>query len=184
MNVNEISPKANARLNRIRIISRTLKVLLVLYLIGVSWWDLPWEGFLKWLPHGTFASFSDNPWLTLAEFGLIIGLVLALAITCWQLLSLYQTGGIFAGRNVQLLGRIGRLALAFGLVMALVPAINLAWREWWETYSYHTVFWKFFLLVLLELIKMPWIIGGVMVIMISRIMDEGRKIQEEQELTV
>jgi hypothetical protein len=113
----------------------------------------------------------------------MIGLVLALAITCWQLLSLYQTGSIFAGRNVQLLGRIGRLALAFGLVMALVPAINLELGEWWETCSY-AVFWKFFLLVLLELIKMPWIIGGVMVIMISRIMDEGRKIQEEQELTV
>jgi hypothetical protein len=184
MNANEISQRANSRLTRIRIISRSLKVLLVLYLIGVVWWDLPWEGFLKWLPHGTFASFSDTPLLSLVEFGLMVGLVVALTITCWQLLSLYQTGSIFAARNVQLLGRIGRLALAFGLVMALVPAINLAWSEWWETFSYCTEFWRFCLLVLLELIKMPWIIGGVMVIMISRIMDEGRKIQEEQELTV
>jgi hypothetical protein len=30
----------------------------------------------------------------------------------------------------------------------------------------------------------PWIIGGLFVVVISRIMDEGRKIQEEQELTV
>jgi hypothetical protein len=183
MNATGALPKASSRLNRIRIISRTLKVLLVLYLLGAAWFDLPWEAFLRWLPHGTFASFSDSPWLAIAEFALMIGLVLALAITCWQLLGLYQTGILFGDRNVQLLGRIGCLALAFGLVMALVPAINLEWREWWETCTY-AVFWKFFLVVLLGLIKSPWIIGGVMVIMITRIMDEGRKIQEEQELTV
>jgi len=34
------------------------------------------------------------------------------------------------------------------------------------------------------LVHSPWVMGGIFMIVVSHIMDEGRKIQEEQELTI
>jgi hypothetical protein len=183
MKTNEVSAKTNSRLDRIQTISRTLKVLFLFYLIGVAWFELPWEAIVNWWPQASYSRISDTPLLTLVELCVSAGLAVMLAITFWQLLNLYETGKVFSPRSVQLLGRFGCLAFGFGLARALVTAINWGWREWWETCSY-AVFWKFFLFVILELLSSPWIIAGVLVFMISRIMDEGRKIQEEQELTV
>jgi len=184
MNTNLITSEANhVRLKRIKTGSRTLKILFLLYLIGAAWCELPWYAFIKWLPQGSYSKISDTPLLTLSEIGLSACLLLALAITFWQLISLYGAGTIFSSRNVQLLGRFGYLAFGFGLVRAWMPGINWAWREWWETCSY-SIFSEFFLYMFLGLVSSPWIIGGIFIFMISRIMDEGRKIQEEQELTV
>jgi hypothetical protein len=183
MNATDPISKASLRLNRIKIISRTLKVLFLFYLLGVVWCELPWAVVVNWWPQASYSKISDTPLLSLFELGVFAGLALMLIITFWQLLSLYETGTVFSPRTVQLLGRFGCLAFVFGLARAFVPAINWGWREWWATCSY-AVFWKFFLFVVLGLISSPWIIGGVLIFMISRIMDEGQKLQEEQELTV
>jgi hypothetical protein len=184
MNANEISPKANARLKRIKIASRILKVLFLLYFACAGYF-LPFVHKMPdgvWLvPGGAYATIQDIPLISKLVIGLGAGLILAATITCYQLLSLYEKGIIFSARNVQLLGRVGCLALGYGLLKAWGPALFSAWHQWINSTSLlsNSFLWGFY-----GLLSSPWIIGGLFLIVVSRIMDEGRKIQEEQELTV
>ena len=112
---------------------------------------------------------------------LAAGVFLAAGITCYQLLNLYEKGIIFSARNVQLLGRIGCLAFGYGLLKVWGPALISTWDAWIGAHDWppHPLLW-----VIPALLGSPWIIGGLFVVMVSYIMGEGRKIQEEQELTV
>jgi hypothetical protein len=187
MNANEISPMAGTRLNRIKRTSRALKTLFLLYplLYFLVGWNLP---FMHRMPDGlrivsgTYATFSDAPILAKLIVVLGIGILLASIITCYQLLSIYEKGIIFSARNVQLLGRIGCLAVGYGLLSVCGPALMSEWNHWIGESSISPL--NFHLLAIMELLGSPWIIGGLFIVVISHIMDEGRKIQEEQELTV
>jgi Protein of unknown function (DUF2975) len=188
MNANEISPKANARLNRIRIVSRVLKALLLLYFI------IPFSYFAYFRPFlhktqdgswttvwGTYATFSDIPLITKLIIGLAVGLVLAAVVACYQLLCLYEKGIIFSARNVRLLGRIGYLALSYKSLGIVGNLLMSAWNGWIGSFPFHPI------LIWGDVYRFaisPLVIGGIFLIVVSRIMDEGRKIQEEQELTV
>jgi hypothetical protein len=184
MNANEICPKASTRLNRIKKISRVLKVLFLLYFVCAGYffpfvYRVP-EGFW-FVVCGTYATFSDSPMGAKLIVVLAVGVFFAAVITGYQLLNLYEKGIIFSARNVQLLGRIGYLALGYGLLTAWGPALISAWYAWINSSVslLNPVLWG-----MTAFLSSPWIIGGLFVVVISRIMDEGRKIQEEQELTV
>jgi hypothetical protein len=185
MNANENSPTANARLNRIKIISRVLKVLLLPFLLCLvgSGYLLPFahrmpDGY--WIVWGTYATFSDAPMVAKMIAVLAAGVFLAAGITCYQLLNLYEKGIIFSARNVQQLGRIGGLAFGYGLLKVWGPVLISTWYAWMHASSpLNSVLWS-----ILGFFSSPWIIGGLFVMVICYIMDEGRKIQEEQELTV
>ena len=183
MNANDNSPKASTRLNRVKKISRVLKVLLLLYFVCAGFffplvhrmpdgWSVVW---------GTYATFSDAPLFAKLIAVLAVGVFFAAVITGYQLLNLYEKGTVFAARNVQLLGRIGCFALGYGLLTAWGPALISAWYVWINSSVslLNPVLWG-----MTAFLSSPWIIGGLFVVVISRIMDEGRKIQEEQELTV
>jgi hypothetical protein len=98
------------------------------------------------------------------------GLNLLAAATFYRLLNLYEKGIIFSAANVRLLGRIGHLGFSYGLLNVCGPVII----------SGKLIIPDF----LVAAASSPWVIGGLFVVVISHIMDEGRKIQEEQELTV
>jgi len=188
MNANEISPKSSARLNRIKIVSRVLKILFLLSFVCLGYLGhfLPFvhrtpDGFW-WVVWGTYANFSAVPLDVKLIVVLGIGVLLALIITCYQLLSLYEKGIVFSARNVLLLGRIGRLAVGFGLLSAGGPALMSAWNHWIGAETFSSV--NSLLLGTYGFLTSPWIMGGLFLVVISFIMDEGRKIQEEQELTV
>ena len=186
MNANEMCPKTSARLNRIKKISRVLKVLFLLCLICLVWrgYFLPFvhrmpDGFqVVW---GTYATFSNVPLFAKLIVVLAAGVFLAAGTTCYQLLNLYEKGVIFSARNVQLLGRIGYLAFSYGLLEAWGPVLISTWSAWIGEFSpsLYSAAWG-----ILVSLSSPWIIGGLFLVVISYIMDEGRKIQEEQELTV
>jgi len=186
MNTTEIFPKANNRLNRVKILSRVFKVLLLpfLYCLVGSEYLRPFahrtpDGNL-WLVYGTYANFSDAPLVAKMIAALAAGVFLTAGITCYQLLNLYGKGIIFSARNVQLFGRIGYLAFGYGLLNVWGPVPLMTWYAWMQSHSpLNSVLWR-----IPESFGSPWIIGGLFVVVISRIMDEGRKIQEEQELTV
>jgi|SRR5665213_60253 len=188
MNANVISPKANARLNRIQKVSRALKTLFLLYplIYFIVGWNLPFIHKMPdgvWLvPGGAYATISDIPLMSKLVIGLGTGLILAAIITCYQLLNLYEKGVIFSARNVQLLGRIGCLAVYYGLLSACAPVLMSAWNHWIGVSPISPL--NFHSLAIMEFFGSPWIIGGLFIVVISHIMDEGRKIQEEQELTV
>ena len=184
MHANENFPKANTRLNRIKIISRGLKVLFLLYFVCAGYF-LPLvhktpDGFW-FVVYGTYATFSNAPTGAKLIVVLAVGVFFAAVITGYQLLNLYEKGIIFSARNVQLLGRIGYLALGYGLLTAWGPALISTWYAWINSSVslLNPVWWG-----MTAFLSSPWIVGVLFVVVISRIMDEGRKIQEEQELTV
>jgi hypothetical protein len=191
MKANKICTKAGTRLNRIKKISRVLKVLFLLSLLCLVWrgYFLP---FVQRMPDGwsmvwgTYATFSDVPLFAKLIVVLAVGVLLVAIITCYQLLNLYEKGVIFSARNVQLLGRIGYLAFGYGLLTAWGPVLISAWHAWVgeSGSSLNTVLWSIPWTTIPVFLSSPWILGGLFIVVISRIMDEGRKIQEEQELTV
>jgi MFS family permease len=185
MIANDTSPKVNVRLNRIKIISWALKILLLLFFLFFGFGRVPFarktpDGFWE-VVFGTYTTFSDAPLVAKLIVGLGISMVLAAIVTGYQLLNLYQKGIIFSAKNVQLLGRIGFLAFGYGLLGAVGPSLIATWDNWVNESGLmaHSILWG-----IIASLSSPWIIGGLFLVVISRIMDEGRKIQEEQELTV
>ena len=170
-------------MNRIKIVSRVLKILFPLYVVfrGTLPLGKTPDGFWVY-NYGTYATLANVPLFVKLMVGLSIGLFLMAIITCYQLLNLCEKGIVFSARNVQLLGRIGCLTLGYGLLGVWGRVLFSAWRRWigespgspWDLIP-----WGF-----CEFLISPCVIGGLFVAVISWIMDEGRKIQEEQELTV
>ena len=189
MNTNKICTKAGTRLNRIKKISWVLKVLFLLDLIFFCMGYFcpfvhrvrPPERFW-FVVCGTYTTFSDAPMVAKLIVVLVAGIFLATVVTCYQLLNLYGKGIIFSARNVQLLGRIGCLAIGYGLLKVWVQALISAWYAWINNSSVSLL--NPVLGGMTLSLSSPWIMGGLFVVVISHIMDEGRKIQEEQELTV
>ncbi len=188
MNTNEMSQKSNVRLNRIKTVSQVLKVLLVLFLLCLGYCG-HFPPFVQRMPDGVWrvvgqsiAKFSEVPLAAILIVGLGIVVLLASFITCYQLLNLYEKGIIFSGRNVRLLGRIGFLAVGYGLLDPFGCAFFSLWHHWVGELSAPPL--NVLVFGICGILSSPWIIGGLFVVVISYIMDEGRKIQEEQELTV
>jgi Protein of unknown function (DUF2975) len=180
MNANEISPKASARLNRIKIVSRIFRTLIGIYavmLLVISLWALM-DSVLVWLGCNVvpgqsmtaMLTFSPNQTYALPYHMSLPPLFLGTlhfsligfgAIMLNRLFKLYERSCFFAADNVRCIKVLGLVVISDGLVQTmlelLAPNASLD-------------FSKLF-------------IGGL-IMLIAWIMDEGRKIQEEQELTV
>jgi hypothetical protein len=176
MNTNEISPKTNFRLNRIKIVSRIVRVLIgilvavmasgfVICLLASAKWQF-WghdvgSVTISFSPHQTYAVPFDIPWsvvlfgtirLCLFGFGLIL---------LNRLLSLYERGIFFAAGNVRCIKFLGLVIAGCWLVEAILELMAHQNKT-----------------------DGTGLICGFLLVFIAWIMDEGRKIQEEQELTV
>jgi Protein of unknown function (DUF2975) len=190
MNTNLIaSTTSNVRLKRIKNSSRSLKVMLLLYL-GCLVASQPYffqfihktrDGWTMFA--GTYATFAEIPWCEKSLAFLSVGIFIGAILTGYQLLGLYEQGIIFSARNVRLLRRIGLLAISYGVLAGFGRTLVFAWYHYIGSspsgYFLTGVACDFF-----ALLSSPWIIGGFFVVVISYIMGEGRKLQEEQELTV
>jgi hypothetical protein len=183
MNANTTTQKNNPRLRHIRTISRILKVLIPLYFIfGGFRFILPLfhkmpDGY--YVACGTYATISQAPLPAKLLVVACAGLLLLAVITCYQLLSLYEKGVVFSAKNVQLLGRSGYIALGYGLLTVWGPTILIEWESYLRGWPTHLLFLR-----LCSIFSSPWILGGLFVAVVAHIMDQGRQIQEEQELTV
>jgi hypothetical protein len=172
MSANEIPPKTkNARLNRIRNASFLFRILvyislamqiylLLAYLFG---WPPPFHDKLRIVisPSHIYTSPTEMPPEILALWLVRAGLAICCLAVLSCLFQLYEQGIFFAAKNVNYI----RL---FGYVLIL---------EWVVDYlSMGAVHDR-------NISLMP-IFAGLLIIFVAWIMDEGRKIQEEQELTV
>jgi hypothetical protein len=180
MNVTEITPKASSRLNRIKIVSRIFRTLIGIYavlLLAVSLWALmdsvlvllgchvvPGQSMtarLTFSPNQTYSLPYHMSLPSLFLGTLHLSLIGFGAILLNRLFKLYERGCFFAADNVRCIKILGLVVIGDGLVQMilelLAPNASLD-------------FSKLF-------------IGGL-ILLIAWIMDEGRKIQEEQELTV
>ena len=165
------SQKCQARLKRIRNASFLFRLFIgISALFAVYWllaflfgWPLFFLAHVKMtVAHGhVYGSPAEMPPALLAWSLVKVGLDLAGAAVLYALFSLYGRGILFSARNV--------LYLRFqGYYLILVYIIDYQIKG---------------ILRDVDLSLGP-VLAGLMIIFIAWIMDEGRKIQEEQELTV
>ena len=175
MNANEISPKANARLNRIRIVSRVVRILVGLAVVSVvavisiclsdiiGWTSIS-PGLLS-PPFSRYASLRAIPASVLILGFIRAGLFFAGAFLLNKLLRFFADGNFFTAKNITCIKWLGYLVISDWLVAKFLDAI--ASRG-----------------LVIGLHDFAKLAIGFLIILIAWIMDEGRKIQEEQELTV
>ncbi len=171
MNANGLSPKPNARLNRIKKMSSLVKILFLFYFVVVGL--VLALGYIKppfQAGDQLFGSLKNvPPELKLYE-ALHYAIQLLGIIAFYRLLNLYEKGIIFSARNVSLIRQLGSYAIFYGVLWACLPV-----------FSNHTIT---FPTLPLDILLSPWFIVGLLIVTVAWVMDEGRKIQEEQELTV
>jgi hypothetical protein len=176
MNANEFSPITNFRLNRIKIISRIFRVLIGLLAavmasgfviclfasVKYAFWN-PDVGSvtISFSPHQTYAVPFDIPWAVVL-FGTIRLCLLGFGLILLnRLLSLYERGIFFAAGNIRCIKFLGFVIAGGWLVEAILELMAHQNKT-----------------------DGAGLICGFLLVFIAWIMDEGRKIQEEQEFTV
>jgi hypothetical protein len=177
MNATAIIPKSeNPRLHRIRRISGVVKAGVLIYLIAplcVVAFNLNTlhlaSGTVSFFNH-QYAKATDVPAVMYAFAALGAGLYLLGIISFYRLLCLYEKGVIFSAANVSAMKKLGSYLVGYGV---LGFAASLAYAGGFA-----------FPWSLLEIVASPWVVIGGAIFLVAWVMDEGRKIQEEQELTV
>ena len=169
MNANEISPKACSRINRIQKVSAFLRTFF--FTCALIFWVLGVICFLN--PH----CFSEDHWKIL-----LLGYAVESCFAC-KLFSAYARGDLFASNVVRYVRWIGITTVLIGIGNICITLFTLQNNGWFrDAFSSAAgiigCLEMIFLQVVLNLIP------GFVIIFIAWIMDEGRKIQEEQELTV
>jgi hypothetical protein len=209
MNTNEISSNADFRLNRIKTASRIFRWLLNGYILFVvlnvilfvcaTFWNLGVSQGVEDIWHidpdrvSDFWRSASNipelvPGLVLLKTTVLGGCVLVLN----KLFRLYEHGRFFSRDHVRQMQGLGCLIVVNWATAMFLNAMSNGYSE------YHFHFAQLNWIGALQLFILPIAkdmsgnndIGfmqpviGVLIIFIAWVMDEGRKIQEEQELTV
>lgn len=176
MNTNEIPPKADSRMKRIQKFSAVLRtffrVAAVLAAIGglvnISC-ALPVVHLLKplslQLHNFVFSGVTSLIWA--------VGLWL-----CGKLFMHYARGDLFSPKIVSCIRQIGWVGILKGVMGGTSMFLIMLWRPSPASISLAMAAPMSFLTMLLS------IVPGIALICVAWVMDEGRKIQEEQELTV
>jgi hypothetical protein len=159
------------RLKRIKYMSRFMKGLILAYFIAIP----------LLIAYGRTMSGLGQPaappvfGMTAKERlyqGIFYSLNILAVVALYRLLSIYEKGVIFSPAISFQIRRLGNLAMAYALLKAcgpiLLPHEGLV----------------FVPTMLLNFLLSPWLFAGCLIITITWIMDEARKIQEEQEMTV
>lgn len=168
MNANEISSKPNARLKRIQKITLAIRILIglavvsVVAFVSISFVEPRRIGFF---PFSKYASIHAVPAAVLILGFIRAGLFLAGAFVLNRLLRIFAKGDFFTVGNITCIKWLGGLVIADWLIVKLLDAIVSR-------------------VVAIGVGDFTKLAFGLLIILIAWIMDEGRKIQEEQELTV
>ena len=177
MNTNGIVPQSkNTRLNRIQKISRILKVCVLFYfvvplcVVAFNLKSIHMASSMVSIFNHPYASASDIPGPMIVLCAIGTGVYLLGVISFYRLLCLYEKGVFFSEANVSEMKRLGSYLVGYGILavaanVIYTGGIALPWT-------------------LLDVAASPWIVVGGAIYIVAWIMDEGRKIQEEQELTV
>jgi hypothetical protein len=171
MNINETSQTAGDRVRRIKFVSRIFRVLLGLYVAGmVAFYQGLLTGLLGVLPGVTKLSLSPHQTYT-APFD-IPARVIVVAVGRFSLIGFglfllnrlfgqFERGNFFTNENVRCIKYLGLIVAGDWLLKTILDL--MAGR------------------IGLELNELLF---GLFIVLIAWIMDEGRKIHEEQQLTV
>jgi len=173
MDANKIALKSSPQIKRIRMMSQIIKALFLIYVFAA--------GLIAVLFHTTshlwrifgipISAVSKIPTDVEFLYALGVGIFLSAVVTIYRLLNLYEQGTVFSLANVRLYKLLSYLTMGYGLLNACGLNIGLDFDTHLKLFLFNAT-------------SSPWIIGGLFVLMISLIMQEACKIQEEQELTV
>jgi len=185
MNANETAPKSiNSRLKRIQLVSRIAKCLCLVFLVISTVLAL---FLLSSAQSRSFAPATVSVWsvLLMAMFQIV------LVLWYWKLtrlFQLYERGLIFAAETIRCIKTLGILWVAGWVCTSAMhylpkppPAVLPPGVT--QTTTGH-IRMGFFTFDFGTGIDFGPLLAGTVIILIAWIMDEGRKIQEEQELTV
>jgi len=186
MNANEISPKINFRMNRIKIVSRIVRLvtllLFIFTLVNSMLFIVP-----SWFP----TAIKEHP------VHLAINFLVQIVLWVWywklaKLFHFYECGLIFATETIRCIKTLGLLCVMNWLLASasrlsshpapLPPQFPVPPGV--EVLLVKTSFSISFFSFSIAGINFGPLLAGVVIVIIAWIMDEGRKIQEEQELTV
>ena len=169
--VHKLGQKSQARLARIRKASFLFQLAISLsFLLGIYWvlafllgWPLSMKGkvLMAISQHHIYTAPTEMPPTIFAWWLVKVGLGLACAGVLFALFGLYRKGVLFGAKNVSYIRFLG-----YWLMI-----------DWLIDYQMQGTLHD------MNLSATP-VFVGLMIILVARIMDEGRKIQEEQELTV
>lgn len=172
----QIAPKANFRMTRIKRVIKVARFLIssmiILGFVGGLWFlaDLAGFRFGPFFPQGLKISFSPNlsyfspfkiPAVVLCLGSVRVALFLAGALILYWWLDLIETGQFFVTQSVRHIQWLGYLVIGDWAVTKLLDAM---------AHSVELTCGKLLL--------------GLLIVLFAWVMDEGRKIKEEQELTV
>jgi Protein of unknown function (DUF2975) len=187
MNANEISPKNNVRFNRIQTISSFIRVVFMLLMvfygsIVLFYWLAAVNQLISFREDLDGRSSVYFLWFLVIQIGKVIQFWMA-----FRLFTCFVRSGLFAAQSVGWLRRIGVISMLiwfFGLIFNF----PLAWRRLDFDHIRHMPAMQ----QLIDYVGFAMsvvgyntdLLAGFLLLFIAWIMDEGRKIQEEQELTV
>ncbi len=173
MNANEALSKTNVRMNRIKTVGRFVKYMfLALFVVSC--------GFFL---YSTIRFWASAGWYL--PFAVASGVLLC--VWYWklaQLFGFYERGLIFTAQTI---GCIKFLGLLCGVEWALRNVFIILHQLYPAPPMLETpapqVHFSFFS-ISFGRFEFGFLLAGVVIVLIAWIMDEGRKIREEQELTV
>jgi hypothetical protein len=182
MKMSEISPKANARLNRIKIASRIAK----------------WSVFVFFFFAVCFLPFSFFSALHF-KFLWVLSFIYQIVLCVWywklaQLFRMYERGQIFTAETIRSIKKLGLICVIGAIFKSAIrffpkpqfppPPTSLPHGVTITTTGIHGFQIGLFSFDFGTGVDFGLILTGIGIVLIAWIMDEGRKIQEEQELTV
>jgi ABC-type multidrug transport system fused ATPase/permease subunit len=177
MNANEISPKANTRLDRIKKVSGIFKAVFFVLTLAMAFITL-WTAVV--IAESVVECFRfgwANYYAEILHAGLAAGtdlIIAAFAWFCYKLFDLYSQGDLFTAEAVRCIRGIGILFFVIALAEFLC--------RWILPHPASSPHWVEFVNSILNVAA--GLFSSFLILFIAWIMDEGRKIQEEQELTV
>jgi hypothetical protein len=169
MNANKLSPKADVRMNRIQKVSKCIRLFLqcsfwfwLVILIG----QIMWAFALDAHPNNPHAVPPKIACLEMTRMILRLTIIVLCNLSLLKLFRLFENGILFTAKSVRCLQILGGLCVAkwllelsfsFLLANAESPLVTAGLSD---------------------------LFAGLLIIFIGWLIDEARKIQEEQELTV
>ncbi len=188
MNANEISPKANPRLNRIKTVSRLVKWAMFAPFI-----------FTILLCLFFFVPSSPSPFVKTGVWHLLFLILFQIVVCVWywkltRLFNFYEQGLIFAAETIRCIKILGALWIIGWMFLTAAhfssrppsapPTTSASTQPMTKVTSHGFVKVGFITFDFGMGIDFGMPLSGAIILVIAWIMDEGRKIQEEQELTV
>jgi hypothetical protein len=184
MNTTKSTPKLNnAGLIRIKIFSRIAMLLVIGFLLSTLWFLLR-----VWFLHGTpllFDKFNASSARTSHQYPLflcsgILSLITPLILCIWywklaQLFHFFERGLILAVKTIRCIKFLGVLCMINGLLINTLHVLLQDQPPQRMDFFSFSFGWG---------IDFGPLVAGTIIVLVAWIMDEGRKMQEEQELTV